>query len=250
MEPREPLPRNLFPPIFVSFVGLFALLTSGLYFGVPEVIRQMAALSPGTASGGGTEAVAGPWQGPWLHVLWMTASALGAGLLVFGLLLWLWQRRVVRFQPPADAPPVRAAAPGAARQAAAGEDAHAERVFLHLLTVLQQEGRLIDFFSEDLTGYADDQIGAAVREIHANCKGALEKYIALAAVVPTPEGAPYTVQPGFDPAAIKLTGNVTGSPPFTGVVRHQGWQTEKVRMPTLSEAPGQRVLAPAEIEIA
>ena len=35
-----------------------------------------------------------------------------------------------------------------------------------MLALLQREGRLIDFFGEDLTPYPDAQVGAAVRELH------------------------------------------------------------------------------------
>ena len=58
-----------------------------------------------------------------------------------------------------------------------------QRLYLHLVTVLQKEGRLLDFFSEDLSQYNDGQIGAAVRDIHRNCKKALEEHVAPQAVL-------------------------------------------------------------------
>src|SRR5262245_3785422 len=39
---------------------------------------------------------------------------------------------------------------------------------LRLLALLQREGRLLDFLLEDIQGYGNDQIGAAVRDIHKN----------------------------------------------------------------------------------
>src|SRR5437588_96239 len=51
---------------------------------------------------------------------------------------------------------------------------------LQLLTLLQREGRLVDFLMEDLTGVADAQIGAAVREVHQKCRQTLQEHIPLA----------------------------------------------------------------------
>ncbi len=125
-----------------------------------------------------------------------------------------------------------------------------QRMFLHLLGALQREGRLLDFFSEDLDQYGDEQIGAAVRSIQENCKKVLTKYVIPGAIVGTAEGEDYTVAPDFDPTAVKLTGNVTGDPPFEGVVRHRGWKVEKLNLPALSGAQDPDIIAPAEIEIA
>ncbi|MBW2249010.1 MAG: DUF2760 domain-containing protein [Deltaproteobacteria bacterium] len=57
------------------------------------------------------------------------------------------------------------------------------------------------------------------------------------------------IRGGFDPDAIKLTGNVTGEPPFTGVLRHKGWRTRKLELPALSGGQDARIIAPAEVEI-
>src|SRR5947208_14830319 len=91
---------------------------------------------------------------------------------------------------------------------------------LHLLSLLQREGRLIDFCEEDLTGFSDAQVGAAARTVHDGCRKALREAIALAPVRSEPEGSPVTVPPGFDAQAVRLTGNVSGNPPFSGVLRH------------------------------
>src|SRR5262249_41919295 len=119
---------------------------------------------------------------------------------------------------------------------------------LRLLGALQEEGRLVDFLEEDLSPYPDDQIGAAVRTIHEGCRKALHERIAVEPVLRGAEGDAVTVEAGFDPAAIRLTGNVTGTPPFRGVLRHPGWRVTTVSVP---ERSGQdpRVLAPAEVEL-
>ena len=123
------------------------------------------------------------------------------------------------------------------------------RRFLHFLSVLQREGRLLDFFSEDLSIYEDEQIGAAVRGIHENCKKTMKKYLDPVPVTDLEEGSEMVVEEGFDPDIIKLVGNVTGNPPFKGVVRHRGWKASKTAMPELSKVRDASVMAPVEIEI-
>lgn len=124
-----------------------------------------------------------------------------------------------------------------------------QRLFLHLLAALQKDGRLLDFLAEDLETYADEQIGAAVRSIHDNCKRTLSKYLVTEPVIKEQEGDQYTVLPNFDPSSIKLTGNVVGDPPFKGIVRHRGWRVSKFEMPILSGSRDPNLIAPAEIEI-
>jgi hypothetical protein len=124
-----------------------------------------------------------------------------------------------------------------------------KRFYLHLLTVLQREGRLVDFFAEDLSAYEDAQIGAAVRSIQDNCKSTLKKYLNPKAVMDQNEGDEIVVPADFDPNAIKLTGNVSGEPPLRGILRHKGWRAAKLELPTLSSARDSHIIAPAEVEI-
>ena len=63
------------------------------------------------------------------------------------------------------------------------------------------------------------------------------------------EGATVTVPVGFDAERIRLTGNVTGQPPFKGSLKHHGWAATSVRFPTPSAALDPRVIAPAEVEL-
>jgi hypothetical protein len=120
---------------------------------------------------------------------------------------------------------------------------------VQMLAVLQREGRLIDFLQEDLTQYEDGQIGAAVRSIHTGCKEALKEHMEIRPVFDEKEGTRVTVPPGFDPGAIRLSGNVTGNPPFRGILRHRGWQVERIRLPQSADHKDNRILAPAEVEV-
>lgn len=122
---------------------------------------------------------------------------------------------------------------------------------VQMLALLQRDGRLIDFFSEDITAYQDAQIGAAVRELHANCRKALEQYVKLEPILAGEEDRPVTVDAGFDPSSIKLIGNVTGQPPLRGLLRHRGWRVTEVNLPPMAlQDSGRSVVAPAEVEIA
>ena len=118
---------------------------------------------------------------------------------------------------------------------------------LHLLSLLQREGRLIDFCEEELAGFSDAQIGAAARTVHDGCRKALRGAVTLAPVRSEPEGSSVTLAAGFDPQAVRLSGNVVGVPPFSGVLRHHGWKATEVRMPQAGGDP--TLIAPAEVEL-
>jgi hypothetical protein len=120
---------------------------------------------------------------------------------------------------------------------------------VQMLAILQRDGRLIDFLTEDISPYSDAQIGAAVRDLHQSCKQTLERYLTLEPIIASEEGQPVTVQEAIDPAAIKLIGNVTGKPPLRGLLRHRGWRVSAVNLPPLPDAAGRSVVAPAEVEI-
>jgi hypothetical protein len=85
--------------------------------------------------------------------------------------------------------------------------------------------------------------------VHAGCKRAIEEYFRLEPVFREPEGARVTVAPGFDPAAIRLTGNVVGTPPFQGALRHHGWRAREVKLPPAKDGVDQTLVAPAEVEL-
>ena len=135
---------------------------------------------------------------------------------------------------PEAPPPLKEAAPDAA---------------LQLLALLQRDARLIDFVGEDLGGYADAEIGVAARVVHEGCAKVLREHFSLVPVRPEAEGSRVTLQAGFDAAAIRITGNVVGQPPFAGNLTHRGWRVTEVRLPTLAGQHDARVVAPAEVEL-
>ena len=120
---------------------------------------------------------------------------------------------------------------------------------MQMLSLLQRDGRLVDFLMEDLTAYSDAQVGAAVRDVHSGCRQALSRYVTLTPVLDDDEGAQVNIEHGAEPARIKLVGNVTGAPPFRGVLRHRGWEATRLELPPLPGS-GRTIVAPAEVEVA
>ncbi|RMH41680.1 MAG: DUF2760 domain-containing protein [Deltaproteobacteria bacterium] len=166
-------------------------------------------------------------------------------------------------EPDADAP--AAAAEPAAAEPAAAEPAAAEPAqprrppanaaelrregALALLGLFQREGRLVDFLQEAIDDYDDADVGAAARDIHRGCKKALDDHVRLEPIMPGNEDDTVTIKPGFDPGEIRLSGDVSGEPPFTGVLRHHGWRAVEVNLPVLGDQVDRSVIAPAEVEI-
>ena len=121
---------------------------------------------------------------------------------------------------------------------------------VQILSILQRQGRFIDFIQEDIRPYDDAQIGAAVRNIHEECRKALTECMELKSVFQEEEGEPVTIRANFDTHAIRLTGNVKGDPPFKGILRHKGWQVVGVNLPQQVDTREKNwILAPAEVEI-
>lgn len=159
---------------------------------------------------------------------------------------------------PAAAPvaPAPAAAPVAA-SAAKAEPKPAPTVVkestpdaaLQLLGLLQRNARFVDFVEEDIKHYSDADIGAAARIVHEGCRATLRDHFTIRPVRTEAEGARITLAPGFDAAAVRLTGNVVGEAPFTGSLTHRGWRVEEVKLPQLVKTHDARIVAPAEVEL-
>ena len=117
---------------------------------------------------------------------------------------------------------------------------------VQILSVLQRDARLVDFLMEDISGYSDEQVGAAVRDVQLQSRQSLERYLKLQPVIDGVEGD-FTKTNGLEGSQVKLVGNVppSGKAPG-GLLRHKGWKAEKVDLPAL---PPGNILAPAEIEV-
>lgn len=121
---------------------------------------------------------------------------------------------------------------------------------LTLLSVLQREARLVDFLKENIAPYSNEQVGAAVRDVHRDASASLERMFALQPVRAEAEGASVEVPAGSDASRVRLVGNVAGNPPFRGTLRHAGWEATKVQLPEWTGGDASaRVVAPAEVEL-
>ena len=171
---------------------------------------------------------------------------IGAPLLIAIVLIVMLPRLIasesVQAKPPATAAPKPVPAPAKPRQPQ--PDAAVQ-----LLALFQRDGRLVDFLREDIQPYDDAQIGAAVRTIHESCRQVLTEHLTVEPVLNGQEGDEVTVPEGFDPSAIRLIGNVSGEPPFRGVLRHAGWRTTQVKLPDQPSGQDPKIVAPAEVEI-
>lgn len=120
---------------------------------------------------------------------------------------------------------------------------------LVLLGLMQKEGRFVDFLQEDISNYSDQEIGSAARVVHQGCQRVMSEYLSIAPVRDESEGSRVTLGKGFDPAAVRPTGNVVGDPPFTGALVHRGWRAVDVRLPKIASSRDVSILAAAEVEL-
>ena len=228
---------------FMLLVG--AAFALAAYFGVTKLIPE---IGPILQSNAGPAAAKGAWNlvieyhPKFWHTIFPAAMIFS---LIVGLLAWLMARSSINKLALSTEETLEADAGSDKKE----KDLSDRRLFLHLFSLMQREGRLMDFLDEDLDGYDDAQIGSAVRSIHAGCRQLIQQYLSPEPVMDQHEGAVVEVPVDFDPGAVKLTGNVVGEPPFNGILRHKGWQVGKMNLPTLSGSQNATIIAPAEVEI-
>jgi hypothetical protein len=147
--------------------------------------------------------------------------------------------------------PVEAPAPATLKPEPAAPKRPARNDAITLLAALQREARFVDFVQESLDGAADAQIGAVAREVHRGCREVISRVFALRPVVAGEEGGSVDVPVGFDAGRYRLTGNVTGEPPFRGTLTHHGWEATACQLPAWTgAAESVKIVTPAEVELA
>ncbi len=141
--------------------------------------------------------------------------------------------------------PAKATAPASPAKPQAGPADGA----VQILAILQRDARLVDFLMEDISAYSDEQVGAAVRDVQAQSRQSIARYLSLEPVIDGVEGDYFKMSdgPAKSADAIKLIGNVpaNGKAPG-GLLRHKGWKASKVDLPAAAPT---LTLAPAEIEV-
>lgn len=147
----------------------------------------------------------------------------------------------------APAPPSQAATvaePKKLKKTPARSDA------LNLLAMLQREARLVDFLQEEIAAYSDEQIGAAVRDVHRDSAAVVQRVFALRPIREEPEGSTIELDGELDAARYRLTGRVPERPPFRGALAHHGWQATQCVLPEWSGSEAAAlVIAPAVVEV-
>ena len=123
------------------------------------------------------------------------------------------------------------------------------RPALQLLSLLQREGRLVDFVQQEITTFCDADVGAAARVVHAGCRRALHGMLQLTPVMSEAEGQVVAVAAGYDAHAVRLVGNVSGQPPYRGKLQHRGWRAQQLSLPEAIGDHDCTVIAPAEVEL-
>lgn len=143
--------------------------------------------------------------------------------------------------------PRELSAPSSAVVPATAAEEHAVDTALQLLSLLQREGRFVDFVQQDIASFADADIGAAARVVHEGCRRALSTHARVESVRSEAEGSALTLAQASPD--VKLVGNVTGAAPFRGVLRHRGWRVQDLSLPKRVGSHDPEVVAQAELEL-
>jgi hypothetical protein len=120
---------------------------------------------------------------------------------------------------------------------------------LQLLSVLQREGRLVDFVQQDIATFSDADVGAAARVVHQGCRSAFEQILVLESIRNEAEGSTILLETGFEPKHYRLIGNVQGQPPYWGTLCHRGWRATKLSLEEPLATAELSIVAPAEVEL-
>jgi hypothetical protein len=179
---------------------------------------------------------------PFLTRLWFAWICFFRVLFDGGFASRAWDAREPRALPPPPEP----ARIEPAKPAAAPPTTDAG---LQLLGLFQREGRLVDFLEQEIAAFSDGEIGAVARVVHEGCRKALREHVTLSPIRGEEEGVAVTLEAGFNPAEVKLSGNVQGSAPYKGALRHRGWRAGELTLPVPVKGHDPRVIAPAEVEL-
>jgi hypothetical protein len=240
--------RKLWLYVLLMVLVLFGVTAGALYLAAGWIQNKMHLMAATDTAPLKMAATLDGWRD---HYFVFGTAGLAVCFCMAGIILWLLLRGAAKkafSRGGKQAPVSKAPSPAAATESQADRRGR-ERLYLHLFCLLQREGRLMDFFTEDLDQYEDAQIGAAVRGLHGDWRKTIDKQLSPAPVIDQPEGSEAIVRAGFDPQAVKLIGNVAGEPPFKGILRHRGWRARRLELPTLTDVEDTGIIAPAEVEL-
>jgi hypothetical protein len=125
-----------------------------------------------------------------------------------------------------------------------------------LFVLLQRESRFMDLLLEDISGYPDDAVGAAVKPVLGKARAVFNEYVSLEPIMAGQEGDDVTIPgnstgflAGYDAAQISLVGDLRGAPPFTGVLCHPGWRVKAHKIPKCAPGVAGLVVERAQVEV-
>ena len=122
---------------------------------------------------------------------------------------------------------------------------------VQLLMLFQQKGRFVDFLMDDISKATDAQLSSAARVVHDGCRSIIKDYMTFEPVCAEPEASTVKVDQQQQQSHYKVTGNLSGEPPYQGTVRHRGWKLTRLNIPRLSPRKNGEwpPVAPAEVEV-
>jgi len=117
--------------------------------------------------------------------------------------------------------------------------------------LLQDKGRLVDFLMEDVNSYDDTQVGAAARVVHQGCRAVLNEHFKISPISEAEEGSQITLPADYAADEYRLTGKISGNPPFKGTLLHKGWKADSVKLPRIVNTNENCLpsIAPAQVEV-
>ena len=118
---------------------------------------------------------------------------------------------------------------------------------VYTLVLLQREGRLIDFLKEDIDGFTDEQVGAAVRQIHRGARKVIDNNFEVLPIFEKSEGNEVIVDADYDHSKVTIIGELPEVAPYRGLLQHKGWIAMKVELPERVGKVNSRVVYPAEV---
>ena len=125
---------------------------------------------------------------------------------------------------------------------------------IRFLSLLQEQGRFLDFVMDRVDQFPDDQVGAAARVVHGGCSQVMEEYFEILPVRQEKEGSDVQLDEHTPTALYRLVGKA-GNPPWNGRLLHKGWKAQKVTLPSGIDSEGgkpgsdEMVIVPAQIEL-
>ena len=125
---------------------------------------------------------------------------------------------------------------------------------LQLLSILQSQGRFLDFVMGDVSQVPDERMGAAARIVHQGCSKAIKEYFDIKPVVSDNEGAEIEINESESQQKFRIVGSGQDEFPLRGRLLHRGWRTQKVDLPkrlggVRDTEQDSGIITPAEVEV-